>query len=158
MLVDEYQDTKQIQYQIISSILRAGMGSTKLFMVGDPNQAIYGSLGGYPIPITELRALTGIPIVERELSLNYRSSDRVIEYFSNFNFYDTAINGAGNNRQYPSLVTYNYEISRHDLVAEIIRLIRHNIEVLGIPPNEICVLAPQWVHLATMTRSLVVNM
>lgn len=158
VLIDEYQDTKEIQYQIIASILRAGRGATRLFMVGDPNQAIYGSLGGYPIGIDQLRALTRIPIVERELSLNYRSSERIIEYFGNFNVHNTTTEAAADDRYYPSLVSYNVEVTRDDLVDEIVRLIRHNVETLGIAPSEVCVLAPQWVHLATMTRKLVVNM
>ncbi len=158
VLVDEYQDIKQIQYLIIAAILRAGMGKTKLFMVGDPNQAIFESLGGYPIAIDELRAITGISIAERELSQNYRSSERIIKYFGNFNIYNTAITAVANDCHYPSLVSYNNEVSHDDLVDEIVKIIRHNVETLGIPPNEVCVLAPQWFPLATMTRKLVVNM
>ena len=158
ILVDEYQDTKQIQYRILASILRAGGGATRLFMVGDPNQAIYGSLGGYPIDIDELRGMTGIQIDERQLSQNYRSSNRVIEFFGNFNVHNTAITAEGDDRDYPSLVSYDREIGREDLVREIARLIRHNVEILGVPASEVCVLAPQWVHLATMTRQLVGHM
>ncbi len=158
ILVDEYQDTKQIQYRILASILRAGGGGTRLFMVGDPNQAIYGSLGGYPIAIDELREMTGIQIDERQLSQNYRSSSRVIEFFGNFNVYNTAITAEGNGRDYKSLVSYDCEVGRDDLVHEIARLIRHNIEILGVSPHEVCVLAPQWVHLAAMTRQLVGHM
>ena len=36
LLVDEYQDTKQIQYGLLTAILRAGAGRTKTFIVGDP--------------------------------------------------------------------------------------------------------------------------
>ncbi|EZI24059.1 TPA: ATP-dependent helicase [Pseudomonas aeruginosa] len=158
ILVDEYQDTKQIQYSILGSILRAGAGATRLFMVGDPNQAIYGSLGGYPIEIGELRRLTEVRIAEQQLSQNYRSSSRIIDYFGNFNVYSTAIAAAGDGRVYPSLVSYDSGVTRDDLVHEIVRLIRHNVETLGIPPSEVCVLAPQWLHLASMTRQLVVNM
>jgi DNA helicase II / ATP-dependent DNA helicase PcrA len=158
VLVDEYQDTKEIQYSIMGSILRAGDGGTRLFMVGDPNQAIYGSLGGYPIGIDELRALTAIPIAEQALSRNYRSTDRLIAYFGNFNVYNTVITAAAPDRAYPSLVSYNAEVTRDDLVTEIVRLIRHNIETLGFPAHQVCVLAPQWLHLATMTRKLVVGM
>jgi superfamily I DNA/RNA helicase len=158
ILVDEYQDTKQIQYKIITSILRAGGGASKLFIVGDPNQAIYGSLGGYPIPLHELRTLLGFPITELALSLNYRSSEKIVKYFGNFNLYETAVTANGDNRYYPSLISYNNNILLSDLVAEIVRLIRYNVETLGISPEEICVLAPQWVHLATMTRNLVANM
>jgi len=158
ILVDEYQDTKQIQYYILGRIISSGQGNTRLFMVGDPNQAIYGSLGGYPIAIGNLRALINIPIVELELSQNYRSSDKVVQYFGHFNFYETTCISAGNHRDYPSLITYNNTIHRQDLVTEIARLIRYNISQLGVAPSEICVLAPQWIHLASMTRRLVVNM
>lgn len=158
ILVDEYQDTKEIQYAIIASILRVGQGRTRLFMVGDPNQAIYGSLGGYPIEIDQLRTLTGIPIESRALSLNYRSSARIVSYFSNFNVHQTTIDAVGEECEYPSLVSFNDSVDHEDLVEEIIRLVKYNVETLGIPPHEICVLAPQWVHLATMTRRLVVRM
>lgn len=158
VLIDEYQDTKEIQYQVITSILRAGRGATRLFMVGDPNQAIYGSLGGYPIEIDELRALAEIPITERELSRNYRSSERIIQFFSNFNVHDTTIHAGAEDHDYPSLVTYDRCVNRDDLIVEIVRLIRLNVDTLGIPPNEICVLAPQWLHLATITRKLAVSM
>lgn len=158
ILVDEYQDTKEIQYSIITSILRYGGGMTRLFMVGDPNQAIYGSLGGYPIPVQELKELTQITIKERELIQNYRSSSRIITYFSDFNVHNTRITPAGEHVQYPSLVTYDNTISRDSLGNEIERLVRHSVEKLGIPPHEICVLAPQWFPLAAMTRNLVVQM
>lgn len=158
VLIDEYQDTKRIQYLIIGSILRAGSGETRLFIVGDPNQAIYGSLGGYPVVIDELRALTGIQIDKRELSKNYRSSERIIRYFGNFNIYGTTIIAAASDRDFPSLVTYSNQVPHDDLVDEIVKLIRYNVETLDIAPNEVCVLAPQWFPLATMTRKLVVNM
>lgn len=158
ILVDEYQDTKQIQYGILASILRAGVGDTRLFMVGDPNQAIYGSLGGYPIDVDELREITGIHISERELSRNYRSPSRIIEFFGNFNVYDTNIVPAGNNRDYRSVISYDHEVNHVDLVPEIVRLIRHSVEGLGVLPNEICVLAPQWHLLAAMTRQLIAGM
>lgn len=158
VLVDEYQDTKEIQYLILASILRSGAGATRLFMVGDPNQAIYGSLGGYPISIEDLRRQSEIPIEARELSRNYRSSARIVEYFSNFNVHNTTISAVGKDRDHQSLVSYDNKVMRDALVDEIARLVRRNVEELGIPPHEICVLAPQWVHLAAMTRRLVVSM
>lgn len=158
LLVDEYQDTKKIQYEILGFILKAGAGDSLLFMVGDPNQAIYGSLGGYAIGIEELRSITGIPIDERELSKNYRSSDRIIGYYRHFRVHDTTIKAAGKNSSYPSLISYDDTIASDDLAPEIARLIRHNVEKLDISPGNICVLAPQWFHLAAMTRKLAVQM
>ncbi|RDK04955.1 UvrD-helicase domain-containing protein [Cupriavidus lacunae] len=158
VLVDEYQDTKQIQYVILGAVLRAGQGATRLFMVGDPNQAIYGSLGGYPIELGDLRVLTELPIETRTLSLNYRSSARIIDFFNHFNVHDTVIVAAGEDRLYPSLVSYDRECQKTGLVHEIGTLIRHNIDTLGVRPEQICVLAPQWLHLASMTRQLVATL
>ncbi|HEN8728004.1 TPA: ATP-dependent helicase [Pseudomonas putida] len=154
ILVDEYQDTKQIQYTLVTSILRAGCGQTKILIVGDPNQAIYGSLGGYAMPVEEFRTRAGIPIKELALSLNYRSSDRIISYFSNYNVHATKINGAGKHSKFPSQITYNQNVTRSDVHDEIVRLIRASL-ASGHSPENICVLAPQWVLLASTTRKLV---
>lgn len=153
--VDEYQDTKQIQYSIIASILHAGGENVRTFVVGDPNQAIYGTLGGYPIAFSDFKDLAGIELKERSLSKNYRSSERIIDYFGNFNVHGTLVEAASNDKDYPSVVTYDSALDRSGLEAELVRLIRHNIETLGTAPNQVCVLAPQWVHLADMTRRLV---
>lgn len=158
VLVDEYQDTKRIQYSIITAILKASKGATKAFIVGDPNQAIYQSLGGYPIAYKDFKEMAGIEIVERELSRNYRSSERIIEYFGNFNVHSTRIDAASDEKSYESIVSFNDSVSRNDLEAELIRLIRFNIESIGIAPQDVCVLAPQWTHLASMTRRLVASM
>lgn len=154
ILVDEYQDTKQIQYSLVTSILRAGRGQTKTLIVGDPNQAIYGSLGGYAMPVEEFRTRAGIPIKELALSLNYRSSERIISYFSNYNVHATRINSAGKHAKFPSRVTYNQGVIRSDVHDEIVRLIRASL-ANGTPPENICVLAPQWFLLASTTRKLV---
>ncbi|WP_336768976.1 ATP-dependent helicase [Pantoea endophytica] len=154
ILVDEYQDTKQIQYSILTSILRAGRGETKILIVGDPNQAIYGSLGGYAMPLDEFRAQAGIPLKEFGLSRNYRSSERIISYFSNYSVHASKIIGAGKDAKFPSRVTYNQKVTRSDVHDEIVRLIRKSLDN-GYSPENICVLAPQWVLLASTTRKLV---
>lgn len=158
VLVDEYQDTKEIQYEILAAILRAGAGATRLFMVGDPNQAIFGSLGGYAIDLDELTAKSGIHIEPRALSRNYRSSERIVEFFENFNVHGTTIIATGKDRDFPSQITYNRRIDKADLADDIVRLIRRSVEEHGIRPDEICVVAPQWTHLSAMTRALVVRM
>ncbi|WP_423379313.1 UvrD-helicase domain-containing protein [Burkholderia sp. LMG 32019] len=158
VLVDEYQDTKRIQYSIITSILKAGHGATKTLIVGDPNQAIYQTLGGYPMAHEDFKAMAGINIDALELSKNYRSSERIIEYFVNFNVHATKIESESKDKGYQSLISFNTTISKEGLEDELIRLIRFNIETKGIAPHEVCILAPQWVHLASMTRRLVASM
>lgn len=158
ILIDEYQDTKEIQYSIVSQILAAGSGQTRAFVVGDPNQAIFQSLGGYAIAPKELATLSGAAFKESELTHNYRSSARIIDYFGRYDLYGSSIEPASKNKAYPSIITYDSTTSKDDLEDQLVDLIRYNIETLAIDPSEVCVLAPQWVHLAGMTRRLVNRM
>jgi len=98
VLVDEYQDTKEIQYAILGAILKASNGKAKAFIVGDPNQAIYGSLGGYAITPAEFSALSGASFTEMDLSVNYRSSDRIVTYFENYNQLTSKISAGGKHK------------------------------------------------------------
>jgi DNA helicase-2/ATP-dependent DNA helicase PcrA len=158
VLVDEFQDTKEIQYAILAAILKGSDGRATAFIVGDPNQAIYGSLGGYAITAADFGQRSGLTFNEMELSLNYRSSDRIVRYFGNYNLYASKIQAEGKHKDFPSLVSFDQETTREGLEAELVRLIRYNIEVAGIAPHEICIVAPWWVHLASMTRRLVAAM
>jgi DNA helicase II / ATP-dependent DNA helicase PcrA len=158
ILVDEYQDTKEIQYVILGKILRAGDGQVRSFVVGDPNQAIYGSLGGYSIRPEDFANLTGLTLDLRALSGNYRSSARIVAYFENYNLHRTPILAVGHDRNFQSLITYDTLTTQANLLDQITRLVIHSIEVAGIPQHEMCILAPQWMPLASLTRRLIAAM
>jgi superfamily I DNA/RNA helicase len=155
VLVDEFQDTKEIQYAILGAILKSAGGRAKTFLVGDPNQAIYGSLGGYAISRTDFADLCGLELTEKGLVMNYRSSQRIVDYFVNYNVHPAPIIAEGRDKDYISLVSFDRLTSNAQLEAELVRLIRFNIETIGIKPHEVCVVAPWWIHLASMTRRLV---
>jgi len=158
ILIDEYQDTKEIQYNIISSILKANKGNSKTLIVGDPNQSIYGSLGGYPMPKKELENLLGFKLHQNSLSKNYRSSEKIIKYFEYFKTFDNEISSSSPDKNYPSNITFNSTVSVENIIEEISKLILFNINKENILPNEICIVAPQWVHLASITRQLMIKM
>ena len=158
ILVDEYQDTKEIQYHIISSILKACNDNTKLFIVGDPNQSIFQNLGGYPIEKSELEKLSGLKIEQLEVSINYRSSEKIIDYFEYFKTFDNNISANGIYADHNSIISLNNAVAKNDLIDEIARLIKFNIDDYGIAQNEICVVAPQWVHIASVTRKLMLKL
>jgi DNA helicase II / ATP-dependent DNA helicase PcrA len=158
ILIDEYQDTKAIQYDIVATILRAGKGATGVFIVGDPNQSIFTSLGGFAIDPAEFKALAEIDLKEFPLSRNYRSSERIIKYFENYAVAPAKINAESPQRSYPSIITYDTRTDRNQIEEELVRLIRYNIEVAGVPQHEICVIAPWWTHLASMTRKLMARL
>jgi Superfamily I DNA and RNA helicases len=158
ILIDEYQDTKEIQYHIIGKILSANIGDSKTLIVGDPNQSIYKSLGGFPMPKTELEKLFGFKLLELGLTNNYRSSDKIINYFEYFKSYPNSIKACGCDKDYPSIITYNTSVTVDNIIDEVANLILFNVTERGISPNEICVVAPQWVHIASITRQLMVRL
>ena len=155
VLVDEFQDTREIQYAILASILKASKGAASAFVVGDPNQAIYGSLGGYAITAADFGTRCGVAFKEMGLSDNYRSSSRIVSYFGNYNVLPAKVEAVGTDRHYASVVSFDQETHRDALEAELVRLIKYNVETLGIAPHEVCIVAPWWVHLASMTRRLI---
>lgn len=155
VLVDEFQDTKEIQYAILGAILKSAGGRAKTFLVGDPNQAIYGSLGGYAISRKDFADLCDLELTEKGLVTNYRSSQRIVDYFVNYHVHPAPIVAEGRDKDYISVVSFDRLTSNAQLEAELVRLIRFNIETVGIKPHEVCVVAPWWIHLASMTRRLV---
>ncbi len=78
-IIDEFQDTDRIQYEIFSQIF-AGREDSVFFMVGDPRQAIYSFRGGdlatYRRADEERRHQGGN---KYSLSSNYRSAAAMIE-------------------------------------------------------------------------------
>ena len=74
LLVDEFQDINNIQYQLIRSWSRNG----DLFVIGDPDQSIYGFRGADGQGFRRLSE-DSISVKEIHLSENYRSAPAVLE-------------------------------------------------------------------------------
>jgi ATP-dependent helicase/nuclease subunit A len=78
-IIDEYQDTSEAQYSIVHKLI--GGDYDKAYFVGDVKQAIYGFRGG------ELNVFLGTKKLVSsvlELSNNYRSTGKVINFNNNF--------------------------------------------------------------------------
>lgn len=153
--IDEYQDTRDIQYSIVSRIIRESSRGTKLFAVGDPNQAIFSSLGGVAKSAREIESLTCRRVTELALRKNYRSSQQIVDYFSNFAVAPVAIEAAGEWLAWEGHVVHDTSVDKSDLIHSIAGLIRYNVDSLDVVPHQICILAPWWIHLASITRALV---
>ncbi len=75
ILVDEYQDTNRVQYVLISALAAK---HRNLFVVGDPDQSIYGWRQADIRNILEFGE--DFPDAKRiDLELNYRSTRRIVE-------------------------------------------------------------------------------
>lgn len=154
--VDEIQDTQDLQFGILSSIYRAAYEPPVLFFVGDAHQSIYESLGAVSKSPNEIAQEFGLPsIPHMELTGNYRSTQRLINYYRQFRPDTPPIQSLAEYATEPGIITFhNQTVSREDLSTTVAQLIRDSIQA-GIPTREICVLAPQWWHVGALGRSLI---
>ncbi|EFK35740.1 MULTISPECIES: UvrD-helicase domain-containing protein [Chryseobacterium] len=152
--IDEYQDTQDLLYAIISTIVRAGNGETSAFFVGDTDQAIYSSLGGVAKNIEQIKEeLNDLPIEPLTLKGNYRSSQRIIDFYRQFQTQSIDIKAVGINAKTKGLITLNNTIDKAGIVEEISKLILLSLDK-GIPEDEICVLVPQWWLITSISKKL----
>lgn len=79
VMVDEFQDTDQVQFRIFDTIYRTAENNpdTGLFLIGDPKQAIYRFRGADIF--TYLRARKATAGRHYSLSTNYRSTTSLVE-------------------------------------------------------------------------------
>lgn len=152
--IDEFQDTQDLLYAIVSLIIKAGSQKCSLFLVGDTDQAIYQSLGGTAKSYEEIKnEIGGQPLTQLTLKGNYRSNQRIIDFYSNFQTEKIEIIAVGKNAKDTGTITLNKKIDRADLLNEIARLIQINLDK-GIPEDEICVLVPQWWLITSISKKL----
>ena len=80
--IDEYQDTRDLQYAIVEEIANANSNSGfEVNFYGDPNQAIYGSIGGVAKSLAEINnEFSTLKFQECTLNGCYRSTQRIINY------------------------------------------------------------------------------
>jgi ATP-dependent helicase/nuclease subunit A len=82
LLVDEAQDTSQLQWVLISHLVEEFFGintpdkSRTLFIVGDIKQSIYSFQGADPMAFTKIR--NAFPLELVDLSISYRSTASIL--------------------------------------------------------------------------------
>jgi DNA helicase II / ATP-dependent DNA helicase PcrA len=155
--VDEIQDTQDLQFGILSSIFLALPDPRPtLFLVGDHDQCIYESLGAVTKTVEEIsQEFGGVPIVPLPLSGNYRSTQRIIDFYQLLRPDNPRIESLTSYAAEPGVITFHNQTVEIGHLAELIAdLIMQSIN-RGVPSNEICVLAPHWRHIRALSRSLV---
>ncbi|MDA8792706.1 UvrD-helicase domain-containing protein, partial [Bacteriovoracaceae bacterium] len=121
-IVDEFQDTSSIQFDILLNIL--GNDYSKLFCVGDPKQAIYGFRGGELGVIRDCKRK--VPQV-LSLKMNYRSLPGVVDF--NNNFFDHVLKlGSGFEGDDHHTVEFSSQATTHEFNDEI----NNNFEKIDI--------------------------
>ncbi len=75
LVVDEFQDTSEIQFEILNKIVKGNF--SRLFCVGDIKQAIYGFRGG---ELGVFKRCSNSSLRSLNLSNNYRSCEKIIKF------------------------------------------------------------------------------
>lgn len=154
--VDEVQDTQDLQYAILSKIFNESCKKPSLFIVGDENQAIYGGIGGKSLSLTELNAeFIGSNINHYTFSDNYRSTQRLVDYFSVFGNVQSGLSKAAHKNKHGTIRFFNQSVDKDHLAEAISQLIQTELNN-GTNENDICVIAPQWAPIRSMTKQLII--
>lgn len=153
--VDEVQDTQDLQYAILSKIFNESHKKPSLFIVGDENQAIYGGIGGKSLSLVELNAeFMGSNINHFSFSDNYRSTQRLVDYFSIFRGVQGGLSKAAHRNEQGTISFFNQSVDKDCLATAISVLIQKELNN-GTNENDICVIAPQWAPIRSMTKKLI---
>ncbi|WP_448213541.1 UvrD-helicase domain-containing protein [Colwellia sp. MEBiC06753] len=153
--VDEVQDTQDLQYAILSKIFNESFIKPSLFIVGDENQAIYGGIGGKSLSLAELNAeFVGGNIKHFTFSDNYRSTQRLVDYFSVFRSVQGGLSKAEHKNERGAISFFNQSVDKDHLAEAISELIQIELNN-GTNENDICVIAPQWAPIRSMTKKLI---
>lgn len=150
--VDEFQDTNALQYEIIAELIKSNNRINILF-VGDVNQAIYSGLGGVAKSHREISNMCGVVFKEDILNGCYRSTNRIIDYYRNFEVNKTGVVSVSENKDVHGTIKYNTSVTKENVYSEIADII--NVQIAnGIKENEICVIAPQWYQIYPVSNKL----
>lgn len=152
ILVDEYQDTNELQYKILSSIVRADK-KIQVTFVGDTEQAIYGGLGGVAKTCDELQKEFGVKFLERKLDGCYRSTQRIVDYYSYFQLKGMKIQAVSDIKDEIGCLIYDNTINKSELFEKIACIVKDELSK-GIPETEICIIAPQWWLLFPLSKKM----
>lgn len=148
ILVDEFQDTSDLQVQILKHIHDAGQ--SRFFLVGDPHQSIFGFAGARP----ELaRSITDYMKGRTDLSLsmNWRSNPQIIAHAEKVQPRSVPMRSTGR-------IALDKTTPRYVRSATIFDAIQHEflpaLDALSIPLGRAAILAPTWYHLFPLGRRL----
>lgn len=150
--IDEFQDTNELQYSILARIVQTNKRICVMF-VGDVNQAIYGGLGGIAKTADILSQQFGISFKEDCLTGCYRSTQRIVDYYTNFEVVPTGVMSVSDRKNMYGTISYDYTASKDLLPQKIAEIVSRHLE-LGVSARDICVVAPQWFQIYPIAKQL----
>ena len=137
MLIDEFQDTNEIQYEIVKALV-----SQNIMYIGDINQSIYEFRGAKPSIMAGLSGTSKI----YNMSYNYRSHQPILDHSNSLimnnvegrDMFKPMVQGADLPNDYLGTITYKFHNSAHeaDKVTSMVKKMLSS----GISPQDIAIL------------------
>jgi DNA helicase-2/ATP-dependent DNA helicase PcrA len=148
LFVDEFQDTSDLQVEILALI--AGAGSARFLLVGDPQQSIYRFAGARPdLAIDFARRIAARTDIV--LSGNFRSSNPIVAQAEKIFARTPAMKALGEARKFTEIPIYRDGSSAFTVIRDYFLPM---LAALEIPVGEAVILAPTWFTLFPLGRLL----
>jgi DNA helicase-2/ATP-dependent DNA helicase PcrA len=148
ILVDEFQDTTDLQVEILTLI--AHKKRTRFLLVGDPYQPIYRFAGAKPELVDDFSNRIG---ARQDISLsgNFRSSPPIIARGELLYRRVPPMTAVGKSKKYTEVPTLQHGRSTFEVIADYFL---PALEEFNIPHGEAAILAPTWFPLFPLGRQL----
>ena len=148
ILVDEFQDTSDLQVEILALI--AGQRRTRFLLVGDPCQSIFRFAGARP-DLAEQFAERIAVHTDKQLSGNFRSSQPIIAHANMLYARTPPMTAVGCAKKYTEQPVWRHGASAFTVITDYFL---PALEALKIPMGEAAILAPTWYSLFPLGRRL----
>lgn len=148
LLVDEFQDTNDIQIAIFSALQR--FLHTRFFLVGDQNQSIMRFAGARP-ELAERFCEQIDAARDIALSGNFRCGPAIVTTAATLIPTIPRMQSVGDAAHFPARVDYVHVKQPIDAITDHFL---PSLQEAGIPLGKAAILAPWWTHLIPVARAL----
>ena len=148
ILVDEFQDTTDLQVEILSLI--ASVKRTRFLLVGDPCQSIFQFAGSRPDLAEEFAQRIGAR-TDMQLSGNFRSSSPVLAHANMLYSRTPPMKALGSARKFTEEPVWQHGNSAFNAITDYFL---PALDALRIPIGDAAILAPTWYSLFPLGRRL----
>ena len=148
ILVDEFQDTTDLQVEILSLIATAKR--TRFLLVGDPCQSIFRFAGARPDLADVFAGRIGAR-TDLTLSGNFRSSRPILDQANQLYPRTPPMRAIGNSKKFTEVPEWRHGTSSFEVITDYFL---PALEELGIPVGDAAILAPTWYSLFPLGRRL----
>lgn len=148
VLVDEFQDTTDLQVEILSLI--ADSGKTQFLLVGDSHQSIFGFAGARPDLANDFAKRIGAR-TDLVLSGNFRSSQPIVDHANALYPRAPVMRAVGRAKRFTEQPSWQSSGSIFQVITDHFL---PTLEGLGIPVGDAAILAPTWYSLFPLGRRL----